>query len=538
MIRRNLYSYIPPWPATPLQRASGGTAKPYSSSIASGSTQLDEVHREIKIRDRQVFYLMNGGQLQYAQLSMDTAEVVKRLVGEIQALDHRKQELESAMGLQPGGGKNRQGLLSGGVPVGRSDSVYAKNKAALERELQILDYSIFQIEQQLHSFNDEYHKTPPNRQSEMNETIYFINADSQNMLLNLHVLKSLNRQHQTNISSSVSFPIPIGETSKYSKIYTLVLHNKGYVEAAHIHQINYRSAYFGDKGVSLESLLVDLEMVESGQVDRSLQLSLSNIPRDQTAARADVKSTKIAFHSHGGKTHSLSNHIGTAAGGINKSISAEAMGIYITQHLPRGDYKNKLTLAMDFCYGAYKAHQGDRSTIERIAGILDTGGYKGIKITGAKDELRASVNTTDTIVGGLKMSSKRYMKLNKSDEKETILINPSPAGYGAYPPPSSSGGGGASSWYGVPYPPPSYSGGGGASSWYGVPYPPPSSSGGGGASSWYGVPYSPAASSGGGGASSWNGVPYSPAPSLEGVSNPPEERKKKYSTEQKGWLGL
>ena len=394
---------------------------------------MDDVHREIKIRDRQVCDLMNGGRLLYSQLSRGTAEVVRQLLGEVQALDHRKQELESAMGLQPGGGQNQQGLLWGGVPVGRSDSVYAKNKAVLERESQILDYSIFQVEQQLHSFNDEYHKMPPNRQSEMNETIHFINVDSQNILMDLRVLKSVNRQNQTNISSSVSCPIPIGETSKYSKIYTIVLHNKGYVEAAHIHQINYRSAYFGDKGVSLEPLLVDLEMVDSGQVDQSLQLSLSNIPRDQTAARADVKSTKISFHSHGDETHSLGNQIGTVVGGINKSISAETMGIYITQHLPRGDYKNKLTLAMDFCYGAYKAHQGDRSTIERIAGILDAGGYKGIKITGGKDQMGVGNNTGVTLVGGSKLNSRGDMKFNKSGEKETILINPSPAGYGVYP---------------------------------------------------------------------------------------------------------
>ena len=307
----------------------------------------------------------------------------------------------------------------------------------------------------LPSFAREYHQ----------EFIGDIQADLQQSLTKVQDLRDYNLAHSNRIQQLTDQLILPDKKSAYEEVHIIRFQRRGYAEGMSIEDAAYVRSHLAQKGVdNVHQYEEDIASVAKGHRNPLLAERLSAIPRGEDAARPEVKPKKINIYIHGDRDHLLSAM--SPGMGDNYRIPAEKMGDYIANHLPVGDYKQKLTIALRACYGAYKKEPEarenpppssaqprtcanslrnfcgrqakhasqepivDRSTIERIADILKSHGYTGIQLTAAKallSVMNASLEGHQTMGSHLSShdspgSTGKEIKFSQSDDKVVIEI--------------------------------------------------------------------------------------------------------------------
>ena len=258
------------------------------------------------------------------------------------------------------------------------------------------------LEEEL-AFEDNYAKLLVNRISELSERktqLKFKANIQKSELANITFQeKQLIAKHQSAIRridkqqsflnslshrSRIEANVPQRGGTKYSSEHYILFQADNTLEEQFGTTALYEDYHKSKKGVAnISSHRINVENLSQdglAMLDTQLFYHLYTIPRDEDIKDEHVGYTKISLNLHGRRDGNFAVRSGTT--GKKKIIQPESIGKLLSQHLIRGDYGGKLTIAFRACH---VGRGGNESSLKKLADMLKSNGYTGVKLTGSKD---------------------------------------------------------------------------------------------------------------------------------------------------------
>lgn len=200
--------------------------------------------------------------------------------------------------------------------------------------------------------------------------------------------------------------------SKYDQYHHIIFSLGEKPELVAVTQNAHRANYNESKGVShMSSHVLDISRMTGCNED--LARELKAIPVNDRAADASVKHSKISLTLHGAPKGKMAAKSADSA--ESERVSSRDIARMLEQHLPVGNYKEKLTIALEACYSA-EGSLLSKSALKSLTEELKKSGFEGIRLTGSKAPIEMPYTDSANIPAGsksIKIADSAYEELEK-----------------------------------------------------------------------------------------------------------------------------